>query len=75
MTTERSQPGPYLEQASNGRICCLVIITFRNEANPYHVKEPLGHESLNTLRHYAKLTILDVMKTHAKRHPRERDDA
>ena len=47
----------------------------RNEANPYHVKELLGHESLNTLKHYAKLTILDVKKTHARCHPRERDDA
>jgi site-specific recombinase XerD len=47
----------------------------RNEANPYHVKELLGHESLDTLKHYARLTILDVKKTHAKCHPRERDES
>ena len=39
----------------------------------YHVKELLGHENLNTLRHYVKLTIQDLKRTHAKCHPRERD--
>jgi integrase/recombinase XerD len=46
----------------------------RGGANMYHVKELLGHESLNTLRHYAKLTITDLKKTHAKCHPREREE-
>ena len=39
----------------------------------YHVKELLGHESLDTLKHYALLTIVDLKKTHARYHPRERD--
>jgi site-specific recombinase XerC len=39
----------------------------------YHVKELLGHESLDTLKHYAKLTILDLKKEHARCHPRERE--
>jgi len=39
----------------------------------YHVKELLGHESLDTLKHYAKLTITDLKAAHAKCHPRERD--
>ena len=42
-------------------------------ANMYHVKELLGHESLETLRHYARLTITDLKRTHQKCHPRERD--
>ena len=45
----------------------------RGGANMYHVKELLGHKTLNTLRHYAKLTITDLKKTHRKCHPRERD--
>ena len=42
-------------------------------ANMYHVKELLGHESLDTLKHYAWLTITDLKKTHRRCHPRERD--
>ena len=45
----------------------------RSEANLYHVKELLGHESLSTVKHYAKLTITDLKRTHAKCHPREKD--
>jgi site-specific recombinase XerD len=37
------------------------------------VEELLGHESLDTLKHYAKLTILDLKKEHARCHPRERE--
>jgi site-specific recombinase XerD len=40
----------------------------------YHVKELLGHESLDTLKHYAKLTILDLKKEHHRCHPREREE-
>ena len=46
----------------------------RGGANMYHVKELLGHESLETLKHYAKLTIRDLKRTHQKCHPRERDE-
>ena len=45
----------------------------RGGANMYHVKEMLGHESLDTLKHYARLTITDLKKTHRKCHPRERN--
>ncbi len=45
----------------------------RSGANMYHVKELLGHESLDTLKHYVRLTINDLKKTHEKCHPRERD--
>ena len=54
------------------RSCTTELI--RSGANMYHVKELLGHESLATLKHYAKLTILDLKKTHAKCYPRERED-
>jgi len=52
------------------RSCTTELL--RNGANMYHVKELLGHETLDTLRHYARLTIADLKKTHAKCHPRER---
>lgn len=54
------------------RSCTTEMI--RGNANLYHVKELLGHETLSTLKHYTKLTINDLKKTHAKCHPRERDD-
>lgn len=54
------------------RSCTTELI--RGGANLYHVKDLLGHESLDTLKHYAKLTIEDLKKTHAKCHPRERSE-
>jgi integrase/recombinase XerD len=53
------------------RSCATELI--RGNANIYHVKEILGHESLETLKHYTKLTIMDLRKTHAKCHPREKN--
>ena len=53
------------------RSCTTELI--RSGANMYHVKELLGHESLDTLKHYAKLTITDLKKTHEKYHPREKE--
>ena len=54
------------------RSCTTELL--REGANMYHVKELLGHESLDTLNHYAKLTITDLKATHEKCHPRERDN-
>lgn len=54
------------------RSCTTELI--RSGANLYHVKELLGHESLDTVRHYAKLTIADLKETHQKCHPREREN-
>jgi len=54
------------------RSCTTELI--RGGANRYHVKELLGHESLETLKHYTKLTITDLKKTHQKCHPRERGE-
>jgi len=54
------------------RSCTTELL--RSGANMYDVKELLGHESLETLKHYAKLTITDLKRTHAKCHPRERDE-
>ena len=53
------------------RSCTTELI--RSDANLYHVKELLGHETLETVRHYAKLTITDLKRTHARCHPREKD--
>jgi site-specific recombinase XerD len=52
------------------RRCTTELI--RGGANLYHVKELLGHESLETLKHYTRLTIEDLKETHARCHPRER---
>ena len=53
------------------RSCATEMI--RADANIYHVKELLGHETLETLKHYVRLTIVDLRDTHSKCHPRERD--
>jgi len=53
------------------RSCTTELL--RGGAGMYHVKDLLGHESLDTLKHYARLTITDLRKTHAACHPREKD--
>jgi site-specific recombinase XerD len=53
------------------RSCTTELI--RGGANLWHVKELLGHENLDTLNHYVRLTIADLKKTHARCHPRERE--
>ena len=52
------------------RSCATELV--RGGANIYHVKEILGHKSVETLKHYTKLTVTDLKKTHAKFHPRGR---
>lgn len=52
------------------RSCATEML--RGGANMYHVKELLGHERLDTLKHYVRLTITDLKKTHAACHPREK---
>ena len=54
------------------RSCTSEMI--KSDANLYHVKQLLGHKSFETLNHYARLNIADLRKTHAKCHPREKDD-
>jgi integrase/recombinase XerD len=54
------------------RSCTTELL--RGGAGMYHVKELLGHTSLDTLKHYARLTITDLRATHAKCHPREREN-
>jgi site-specific recombinase XerD len=55
------------------RSCTTELL--RSGANMYHVKELLGHESLDTLKHYARLTITDLKRTHERCHPRDKDQA
>ena len=52
------------------RSCATELI--RGGANLYHVKELLGHDDLQSLKHYTKLTINELRKTHAKYHPSEK---
>lgn len=54
------------------RSCATEMI--RGGANLYHVKDLLGHETLDTLRHYAKLNVDDLKRTLARCHPRERTE-
>lgn len=55
------------------RTCATELV--RGGANLYHVKELLGHETLDTLKHYALLNIDDLKQTHARCHPREQGKA
>ena len=55
------------------RSCTSEMI--KSNANLYHVKQLLGHNSFETLNHYAKLDITDLQATHARCHPREKDEA
>ena len=54
------------------RACATEMI--RRSANPWHVKELLGHEDFRSLDVYAKLTILDLKAAHRKYHPREQGE-
>ncbi|MDA3874481.1 MAG: tyrosine-type recombinase/integrase [Kiritimatiellae bacterium] len=54
------------------RSCTSELV--KSNANLYHIKQLLGHESFETLNRYARLNIADLRKTHAKCHPRERDE-
>jgi integrase/recombinase XerD len=54
------------------RSCASELV--RGNANLYHVSRMLGHEKLDTLRHYVRLNIADIQKTHRLTHPRERDE-
>jgi site-specific recombinase XerD len=42
----------------------------RAGANPWAIKELLGHDHIETLRHYVHLTIEDLKKAHDRCHPR-----
>jgi integrase/recombinase XerD len=53
------------------RSCATEMI--RGGANLWMVGEQLGHANVDTLKHYVKLTAVDLKKSHAKHHPRERD--
>lgn len=53
------------------RSCATELI--RSGANLWHVKDLLGHENVETLNHYVRLTAVDLKATHKKCHPRERD--
>jgi integrase/recombinase XerD len=55
------------------RSCTSELV--KSNANLYHIKQLLGHESFETLNRYARLNITDLQKTHAKCHPRERDES
>jgi len=54
------------------RSCTTELI--KGNANLYHVKELLGHEKLDTLHHYTRLDITDLQRTHARCHPREKEE-
>ncbi|MDT8391565.1 MAG: tyrosine-type recombinase/integrase [Lentisphaeria bacterium] len=54
------------------RSCASELV--KGNASIYHVSRMLGHESLDTLKHYVKLHIADLKETHHRTHPRERDE-
>jgi integrase/recombinase XerD len=70
LSRELNMPGQFTSYTFR-RSCATELV--RGGANLWHVKDLLGHENLETLKHYARLTVLDLKKTHARFHPRERD--
>ncbi len=54
------------------RSCASELV--KGNASIYHVSRMLGHESLDTLKHYVKLHIADLKETHHRTHPREKDE-
>lgn len=54
------------------RSCATEMI--KNKANLMHVKELLGHNSMDTIQAYCNLSIVDLKEAHQKCHPRERDE-
>jgi len=54
------------------RSCASELV--KGHASIYHVSRMLGHESLDTLKHYVKLHIADLKETHHRTHPREKDE-
>lgn len=63
--------GEVLTAHSFRRACATEMI--KSGAGLHHVKDILGHERLDTLQRYVKLTVEDLKKAHAKHHPREKD--
>lgn len=53
------------------RSCATEMI--KNKSNLMHIKELLGHNSMETVQNYCNLTIVDLKEAHSKYHPRERD--
>lgn len=53
------------------RSCATELI--KADANVYHVKELLGHESLDTMKSYVNLSGVEIKKMHSQFHPREKD--
>ena len=54
------------------RACATEMI--RRDANPWHVKEFLGHEDFRSLDAYVKLAIRDLKAAHRRCHPREQGE-
>lgn len=53
------------------RSCCTSLI--KGGGNLVHVKDIMGWESMETIRTYTKLTVMDLKDTLKKCHPREKD--
>jgi len=51
------------------RTCATEMI--RHKANLMYVKELLGHESLESIKPYCRLNIMDLKEAHKRCHPRE----
>lgn len=53
------------------RSCATSMI--KNNANVMHVKDLLGHSSMESIQAYCNLSIVDLKKAHKKFHPREKE--
>ena len=69
--SQKSKLSEKITTHSFRRSCATELI--RGGANIYHVKDFLGHEDIQTLKHYTRLTVTDIRKTHTECHPREKE--
>ena len=67
----RAKLGKKISPHTFRRSCATEMI--RNRAQLYHVKEMLGHESIESVKLYCNLSIVDLKDAHRKYHPREHD--
>ena len=63
---------PVVAKSYEAGSCASELV--KGNANICPVSRMLGHESLDTLKHYVKIHIADLKETHHRTHPRERDE-
>lgn len=69
---KKSKLNKYITTHTFRRSCATEMI--KNKANLMHVKELLGHNSVESVQIYCNLSITDLKEAHKKHHPREKEE-